>query len=213
MPRAQHIITTSTHDPFFFFRGWSGIRPRLTGKCASLKANQRYKKKRVALHCSTIIWNSKLTTETLLQDDCQNYIRVLAHTKEGEMLVCGTNAFNPLCRRYGRNVCFFFFTCCEWITNELTMNHHVFSFCVNYRGHVTWKWSKSFPAKGSARLIPITTAPSSLAAGSCTRGRPRISPAWTRWSTKSPSGRSSTTTRALTVCVPDDETLLWSVSR
>lgn len=39
-----------------------------------------------------------------IQDDCQNYIRVLAHVKDGEMLVCGTNAFNPLCRRYGRNV-------------------------------------------------------------------------------------------------------------
>lgn len=38
------------------------------------------------------------------QDDCQNYIRVLARINDEEMLVCGTNAYNPLCHRYGRNV-------------------------------------------------------------------------------------------------------------
>ncbi|XP_059352587.1 semaphorin-1A-like isoform X3 [Daphnia carinata] len=37
------------------------------------------------------------------EDDCQNYIRVLARINDEEMLVCGTNAYNPLCRRYGRN--------------------------------------------------------------------------------------------------------------
>ena len=39
-----------------------------------------------------------------LQDDCQNYIRVLARVSDDEMLVCGTNAYTPLCRRYERNV-------------------------------------------------------------------------------------------------------------
>lgn len=37
------------------------------------------------------------------EDDCQNYVRVLARISDEEMLVCGTNAFNPLCRRYGQN--------------------------------------------------------------------------------------------------------------
>ena len=38
--------------------------------------------------------------------DCQNYIRVLVqldHHLEGskeELLVCGTNAYNPMCRQY-----------------------------------------------------------------------------------------------------------------
>lgn len=29
---------------------------------------------------------------------------MLARINDEEMLVCGTNAYNPLCRRYGRNV-------------------------------------------------------------------------------------------------------------
>jgi len=37
------------------------------------------------------------------ESDCQNYIRVLARVNDGEMLICGTNAYNPLCRRYVTN--------------------------------------------------------------------------------------------------------------
>jgi semaphorin 6 len=35
-----------------------------------------------------------------LQDDCQNYIRVLAKIAENRVLICGTNAYKPLCRHY-----------------------------------------------------------------------------------------------------------------
>lgn len=35
-------------------------------------------------------------------DDCNNYIRVLAKADEDELLVCGTNAYNPRCRNYAR---------------------------------------------------------------------------------------------------------------
>ncbi|XP_066967257.1 semaphorin-1A-like isoform X6 [Macrobrachium rosenbergii] len=35
-------------------------------------------------------------------DECQNYIRVLAKEGEGRFLVCGTNAYKPLCRRYAQ---------------------------------------------------------------------------------------------------------------
>jgi semaphorin 6 len=35
--------------------------------------------------------------------DCQNYIRVLAKTQDGRLLVCGTNAYNPKCRYYSHN--------------------------------------------------------------------------------------------------------------
>lgn len=34
------------------------------------------------------------------EDDCQNYIRILFHTGPGKFLVCGTNSYKPLCRRY-----------------------------------------------------------------------------------------------------------------
>ena len=37
------------------------------------------------------------------ENDCQNYIRVLARVSDEEMLICGTNAYNPLCRRYVTN--------------------------------------------------------------------------------------------------------------
>jgi hypothetical protein len=32
------------------------------------------------------------------EDDCNNYIRVLAKTETNQLLVCGTNSYNP---RYG----------------------------------------------------------------------------------------------------------------
>ena len=38
------------------------------------------------------------------QDDCQNYIRVLAQTDDERLLVCGTNAYNPKCRYYSHNI-------------------------------------------------------------------------------------------------------------
>ena len=34
------------------------------------------------------------------QDECQNYIRVLAATDTSSLLVCGTNSFKPKCRTY-----------------------------------------------------------------------------------------------------------------
>lgn len=32
--------------------------------------------------------------------DCQNYIRVFARIDEHKIMVCGTNSYKPLCRRY-----------------------------------------------------------------------------------------------------------------
>ncbi|KAF8795463.1 Semaphorin-1A like protein [Argiope bruennichi] len=34
------------------------------------------------------------------EEECQNYIRVLARKSEDTILVCGTNAFKPMCRNY-----------------------------------------------------------------------------------------------------------------
>ncbi|XP_050537990.1 semaphorin-1A-like isoform X2 [Daktulosphaira vitifoliae] len=34
------------------------------------------------------------------EDNCQNYIRVLAKTSSGQLLICGTNSYKPLCRDY-----------------------------------------------------------------------------------------------------------------
>ncbi|XP_069678503.1 semaphorin-1A isoform X2 [Periplaneta americana] len=34
------------------------------------------------------------------EDDCQNYIRVLAKIAENKVLICGTNAYKPFCRHY-----------------------------------------------------------------------------------------------------------------
>ncbi|XP_049832659.1 semaphorin-1A isoform X4 [Schistocerca gregaria] len=34
------------------------------------------------------------------EDDCQNYIRVLAKIDDDRVLICGTNAYKPLCRHY-----------------------------------------------------------------------------------------------------------------
>ncbi len=35
-----------------------------------------------------------------LQDECQNYIRVIAKKDDRQIYVCGTNAFNPKCRTF-----------------------------------------------------------------------------------------------------------------
>ncbi|XP_063220879.1 semaphorin-1A isoform X2 [Bacillus rossius redtenbacheri] len=34
------------------------------------------------------------------EEDCQNYIRILAKSGPGKLLVCGTNSFKPICRDY-----------------------------------------------------------------------------------------------------------------
>jgi semaphorin 6 len=36
----------------------------------------------------------------LLQEACQNYIRVLLMTTPGILLACGTNSFRPMCHYY-----------------------------------------------------------------------------------------------------------------
>ena len=36
----------------------------------------------------------------IFQDECQNYVRVLAQTDSQSLLVCGTNSFKPKCRTY-----------------------------------------------------------------------------------------------------------------
>lgn len=33
-------------------------------------------------------------------DDCQNYIRILVSLSDERLLMCGTNSYKPLCRRY-----------------------------------------------------------------------------------------------------------------
>lgn len=32
--------------------------------------------------------------------DCQNYIRVFARIDDNKVMICGTNSYKPLCRRY-----------------------------------------------------------------------------------------------------------------
>lgn len=34
------------------------------------------------------------------EEECQNYIRILTEKKNGEYLICGTNAYNPMCRDF-----------------------------------------------------------------------------------------------------------------
>lgn len=34
------------------------------------------------------------------ESDCQNYIRVFARVDENKIIVCGTNSFKPMCRKY-----------------------------------------------------------------------------------------------------------------
>ena len=36
----------------------------------------------------------------IFQDECQNYVRVLAQPDSQTLLVCGTNSFKPKCRTY-----------------------------------------------------------------------------------------------------------------
>ena len=56
-----------------------------------------------------IEWNSReRDTELCLvkgksEEDCHNYIRVLAKQNNESLLVCGTNSYNPRCRSYLRN--------------------------------------------------------------------------------------------------------------
>ncbi|KAG0710478.1 Semaphorin-1A [Chionoecetes opilio] len=55
-----------------------------------------------------IVWFSKQHDSSVCfnkgksVDECQNYIRVLAKEGEGQFLVCGTNAYKPVCRNYAQ---------------------------------------------------------------------------------------------------------------
>lgn len=40
----------------------------------------------------------------MFQDNCQNYVRILAVMAPGKLLVCGTNSFKPICREYSVQV-------------------------------------------------------------------------------------------------------------
>lgn len=57
-----------------------------------------------------IVWYSKEQDSSMCfdkgksVDECQNYIRVLAKEGEGQFLVCGTNAYKPLCRHYAQQM-------------------------------------------------------------------------------------------------------------
>jgi len=61
-------------------------------------------------HQQRITWNSRnRDTELCLvkgksEDDCNNYIRVLAKQDNDTLLVCGTNSYNPRCRSYTKNI-------------------------------------------------------------------------------------------------------------
>uniref|UniRef100_A0A914RY84 Sema domain-containing protein n=1 Tax=Parascaris equorum TaxID=6256 RepID=A0A914RY84_PAREQ len=41
-------------------------------------------------------------TQSAFHDACHNFVRVLAKDAASEVLVCGTNAFQPMCRQYDR---------------------------------------------------------------------------------------------------------------
>ncbi|CAG0891009.1 unnamed protein product [Darwinula stevensoni] len=47
-----------------------------------------------------VIYNVSLRDLTVLQEECQNYIRVMVPLDSGSYFVCGTHAFSPLCREY-----------------------------------------------------------------------------------------------------------------
>lgn len=51
-----------------------------------------------------VMWNhsywDNIRTFSSLQEDCQNYIRVIINKTEDGLFICGTNAFKPACRVY-----------------------------------------------------------------------------------------------------------------
>lgn len=38
------------------------------------------------------------------EESCQNYVRILTEKNHGHYLICGTNAYNPMCREFRLNV-------------------------------------------------------------------------------------------------------------
>ena len=78
------------------------------------------------------------------QEECQNYVRVIAKTNAEDYLICGTNSFKPLCRTYRRNVS----------SRNDQMAHAASSFTFTLHDHrsllchplhfwpfLTWSWS------------------------------------------------------------------------
>lgn len=47
---------------------------------------------------------SPFISNLIPQEECQNYIRVLAMKSPGRLLLCGTHAYKPMCREYSYKV-------------------------------------------------------------------------------------------------------------
>lgn len=53
---------------------------------------------------STAAHRELCTLKGKQDSDCQNYIRVFARIDDNKIMVCGTNSYKPLCRRYKNGV-------------------------------------------------------------------------------------------------------------
>lgn len=53
---------------------------------------------------STAAHRELCTLKGKQDSDCQNYIRVFARVDDQKVMVCGTNSYKPLCRRYKNGV-------------------------------------------------------------------------------------------------------------
>lgn len=87
------------------------------------------------------------------QDNCQNYIRVLAKMVAGRLLVCGTNSYKPLCREYIIEVR------CTYVKSTCNNNNSTIKTVnVLYFSLVTMCWARKVPVKPCVHTTPNTTA-------------------------------------------------------
>lgn len=89
------------------------------------------------------------------QDNCQNYIRIIAKTEQGNLIVCGTNSFKPVCREYGiavstsRNYC----CLCNVLSTQL-VSYLFFRFFKNFQAG-SYNFIKEKPGQAVCPYDPL----------------------------------------------------------
>ncbi|KAG8201715.1 hypothetical protein JTE90_012778 [Oedothorax gibbosus] len=99
--KVQRFVGNNTHSDFFKLLEKDGDHLLVGARniVYNLSLDTLQEKKRLEWYASDEdITMCKMKGKS--EEECQNYIRVLARKSEDTLLVCGTNAFKPLCRHY-----------------------------------------------------------------------------------------------------------------
>ncbi|KAF4531834.1 hypothetical protein B566_EDAN000860 [Ephemera danica] len=101
--RVQQFLGNQSHKDHFKLlqknHNWLLVGARNIVYNISLHDLSEFTEHRIEWH-STAAHRELCSLKGKSEDDCQNYIRILARIDDRRLLICGTNAYKPFCRHY-----------------------------------------------------------------------------------------------------------------